>query len=205
MSCMQGSVRSFKYEDIQLMKKLALLGLSLLVTACTAVDTLNKELQDFNQAGIYRKYISSTSKTKVLVVGSLPSSRQIESWGEYFSSTYSDRYYFSTEQDSIETAMVEALEYCRIDSSWNGKEENNCRIAMVLDFNANEVERAFGEFLNLHFSDYFEITIKNLEFHPYCRFNLANFLDWSGCSINIRPKVELPKSQLPQARSLQQS
>ena len=175
--------------------KITILLTCIICTGCTALDSVNKALEDSFQAEIYRKYISSTSKTKVLVTGSLPVAREVDTiWGDYISSTYSDRYYFSTEQENIETAMVEALEYCRIDSSWNDGEEINCKVAMVLDFNANEVERALGEFLLSNFKDYFEITIKNLEFDYECRFNLANFFIWSGCSINIRPKVELPKS-----------
>ena len=183
------------------MNKIVIFLSILTISGCSTLDSIGKFIEDSYQAGIYQEYISNKSKTKVLVMGSLPSTRTINLFGiEEISSTYSNRYYFSTKQESIEMAMVEALEYCLIDSSWNDNKENNCQIAMVLDFNANEVEREFGNFLLSNFRDFFEITIKNLGFDNECRFDtVARFL-WKACSIKVRYKVELPKSYPQQDR-----
>ena len=185
------------------MNKIVILLSFLTISSCATIDSISKYNEDTLQAKIYQEYISNKSKTKVLVVGSLPTWRSINLLGkEEVSSIYSNRYYFSTEQESIEIAMIEALEYCRIDSSWNGRKENNCQIAMVLDFNANEVEREYGKFLLSNFKDYFEITIKNLGFDNECRFdtNTNARFKWNACSIKIRYKVELPKSYPQQDR-----
>ena len=187
------------------MNKIIIFISFLIISSCATLDSIGKYNEDSLQAEIYQEYISNKSKTKVLVVGFLPTWRSINLLDkEEVSSINSNRYYFSTEQESIEIAMIEALEYCRIDSSWNGRKANNCQIAMVLDFNANEVEREYGKFLLLNFKDYFEITIKNLGFDNECRWytNSNVKFKWSACSIKIRYKVELPPRNTIKDRSV---